>query len=318
MKNIISLLLLGLMMVTACNSNEAVKKEIAAGTTKDSSMLMDNILSEDTTITETAGPVTKEVELTFNLKKGRSYAYAMDFDMERDMNGQKMKNGMNWRYSLDVIDDKGGIKTLKVTYERLAMVMDMGGQKMEFTSDKAPGDAGNPFNMVSNMFVAMKGKSFVMKVNRLGEITAVEGFDKIGEALVKEMKVPEEVQAKALQNFKSQFNNETVKETFSSSFNIFPTRAVKLGDSWQKKTIAKMGPAKGMMTTTYTVKQINGSKVVLNAVSKIAGEAGVKGTQTSRLIVDASSGLVLQNVFEMKMEGEQKVVSKGKITGKEL
>ncbi len=318
MKNKISILLFVLVLFTACNSNEAVKKETVAGTPKDSSILVDNILTEDTSITETVGPATKEVELKFNLKKGRSYAYAMDFDMELDRNGQKMKNSMSWKYSLNVIDDKDGIKTLNVTYERIAMAMDMGGQKMEFNSDKAPGDVSNPFNMVSNVFAAMKGKSFAMKVNRMGEIADVEGFDKIGEALVKEMNVPEDVKAKALQNFKSQFNNENVKETFSSSFNIFPTKAVKVGDSWRKETTAKMGPTKGVMITTYTVKQINGNKVVLNAVSKITGETGAKGTQTSRLIVDASSGLVLQNVFEMKMEGDQKMVSKGKIIGKEL
>ena len=137
---------------------------------------------------------------------------------------------------MEVSEEKGGIKMLTTTYDRIAMGMKMGNQNMEFSSEGPVGDPANPFNMISNMFKAMKGKSFKMEVNEHGEILTIQGLNEIAESLVEEMKLPEEARQKALQQFKSQFNEKDVKESFSQAFNIFPDKTVKVGDSWRKET----------------------------------------------------------------------------------
>src|SRR3954464_9991166 len=66
---------------------------------------------------------SKGVDLKFNLKKGKAYEYVMDMDMQQEMSGQKMSSKMNFVYTLEVTDDVGGVKTLKTTYDRIAMSM---------------------------------------------------------------------------------------------------------------------------------------------------------------------------------------------------
>jgi hypothetical protein len=327
MKINFSLLLLLVLLLGACGDSDTSlkekdtsRKEKVSMPVNESKAVTDDTASLviDTTTIESTRNAPKEVVLKFNLEKGRSYVYNMYFDIEQEKKGQKITTSMNWKYKMEVTDDKDGVKTLKATYDRIAMGMNMGGQMMEFSSDQPAGDASNPFNMISNMFSAMKGKSFFMKVNKKGEIIDIQGFDDLAESLVREMKVPEESRQSALMQFKSQFNDKDVKETFSQTFNIFPDKAVKVGDSWEKEINSRMGITKGKMMTTYRVKQIIGDRVILSATSKVhQGGTASEGTQAAQLVVDAKTGLVFQNNFEMKMEGGQ-AVGKGKIIGKEL
>lgn len=165
--------------------------------------------------------------MAFNLQKGKTYDYRMVMDMERNTAERSTSTGVDWIYKMKVTGDDGKIKTITASYKRIAMNMKMGGQKMEFSSDNSTGEAISPMGMLSNMFSAMKGKEFFVKVNRKGEVVAVEGFEKIGEAIADQMKLDEAKRKQILQQFNSQFNEETIKESFAQSFNIFPSKKLR-------------------------------------------------------------------------------------------
>jgi hypothetical protein len=274
---------------------------------------------EDSIDNAIVNATNKEVLLRFNLEKGRTYAYDIALDIAQEMQERKMNTGMNWKYTLQVINDKGLLKTLKVTYDRIGMSMDMGGQKMEFSSDSPAGDPSNPLNMVTNLFAAMKGKSFTMKVDANGQIKEVNGIDQLGEELVTGLNLPAESKERMRQSFRSKFNENDVKETFSQTFSMLPNKKVKVGDSWNKESMTRVGPSKGRMITVYTVQTINGNIVKLSGKGKLQSENGnATGSQNSSLAIDATTGLVLQNVFDMSTEGKQKLSTHGRITGKKL
>jgi hypothetical protein len=44
--------------------------------------------------------------------------------------------------------------------------------------------------------------------------------------------------------------------------------------------------------------------------------ASTSGKQNATIVVDANTGLVLKNNFELTVSGEQKLTARGKITGK--
>lgn len=260
-----------------------------------------------------ATPTDESVVLKFNLPKGKTYAYRMNFDMSREQGEQKANNTMKWNYEMKVLDEKAGIKTLQTTYRQIEMAMNMGQMKMEFSSEKEV-DPSNFMQMPSRMFKAIKGKSFTMQVNEKGEITSVSGFDKIGEAMMSEMNLPENSRAMMMKNFKEQFSDDAVKQMFGQFFEVFPNKAVKPGDSWEKKS-SFMDEID--MTTTYTVKNIKDNKVYLSSSSKLKEKSGKgSGTQTGSLIVDAKTGLVLDATFSQKLSGGG--TSKGRIIGREL
>lgn len=313
-----------ILILTSCgNAGNDEAKNSAIVSRQDSIV----VSKEDTTTSNNTDTVEasvvnepgKEVMLQFNLEKGRSYGYDINMEIAQEVQERKLNSGMNWKYNLRVMEDNKKEKLIKVTYDRIAISMDMGGQKMEFSSDAAPADPSNPLNMVTNLLSAMKGKSFTMTVNAKGEIGKVEGFDQLGEDLVSGMKLPAESKGKMLQSFRSKFNANDVKETFAQTFSMLPGKKVKAGDSWEKESATKLGPTKGKLVTVYTVQSVNGGLVKLIGKGKLLpGNGTTAGTQNSRMTIDAATGLVLQNVFDIKAEGPNKITSHGRITGKKL
>ena len=187
--------------------------------------------------------------------------------------------------------------------------MDMGGQKMEFSSDKQV-DAMDFMQLPSKMFSIIKGKSFTMQINGRGEVVSVSGFDKIGEAVLNEMNLPEQTKPMMRQNFQKQFNDDAAKQMFSQAFEIYPNKFVIIGDHW--KTISSPGALKQDVATVYTVKNIKGNRVFVNGES-----SGKSGSQTSKLIIDSKTGLMIDGVFDQKNNDGQ-VHTKSRISGKEI
>jgi hypothetical protein len=314
-----------IILLSACsNSGTGQQKDsIVAENNKDSIMIskMDtaNTKGGDSTGSLLVNEPGKELLLHFNLEKGRSYAYDIALEIGQEIQERKMNTGMNWKYTLQVLNDIKSLKTIRVTYNRIAMSMNMGSQKMEFNSDGPVGDPTNPLNMAGNLFSAMKGKSFTMKVDANGEIKEVDGMDRLGEELVAGMQVPDEMKEKLLQSFTTKFNENDVKETFSQTFSVLPNKKVKVGDSWNRESLIRVGPAKGKMLTVYTVSSINGNIAKLTGKGIIRSESGkVTGSQNSNLLIDVPTGLVLENVFDMSTEGQDKWQTHGRINGKKL
>lgn len=258
----------------------------------------------------------------FNLQKGKAYEYEMDFDMKQEVPGQNINTNMKSDYVMEVIGDDGNVKTLKTTYERFAMNVEMPGRTISADSDNADsataGEINDPSQLMNAMFSALKGKSFIIKVDKEGKVTEVTGLEQIADAMVNSMNVKQEMKPMVRQAFTQQFNEQNIKEIFSQSFNIFPNKPVKVGDSWEKK----MSGTSSMpmdVTTTYTVKSIEGDIVNLEAKSKMnfTGGANMSGEQTGTMKVNAKTGLVVDATFDQKMEGQMKMTTKGKITGKE-
>jgi hypothetical protein len=260
-------------------------------------------------------------ELKFNLQKGKVYDYKMDFDIAQEVSGQKVTTNMSGNYIMEVMEDSSEIKTIKTTYERMALKLAMPGQNMEIDSDKqdtASTAINDPSQLMNKMFGSLKGKSFIIKVDKEGKVTEVSGMQQIGESIMKQLNLPEDRKAVVAQTFSTQFNDETMKDMFSQSFNIFPAKPVKVGDSWDKKiSLTRNIPMD--MATTYTVKSIEGNNVTIDSKSKINinGPSKMSGDQTGTLLVDAQTGLVINGEFEQKITGQMNMTSRGKIAGKE-
>jgi len=308
----------------SCTSNEKEKK--ATEKLQDSTI---NNVTPDSTNSITSSTIEKEfkdsvngkpakdsVLLKFNFQKGKTYNYTMMLDAVRKKDDKRMGTMMKWNYDMQVVDESKGLKTLKTTYKRIDMTMNMGNdQKMEFSSEKKV-DPMDFMQMPSKMFGIIKGKSFTMQVDQKGEVVSISGFDKIGEAVIAEMNVPDEMKPTIRQNFQKQFNDDAVKQMFSQSFNALPNKYVKVGDSW--KTNASLTTLKQDISTVYTVRSIKNSRVLLTGISKLKSPEGENsGTQSSKLIIDARTGVMLDGVFDQKSTDGQ-MTSATRIIGKEF
>lgn len=314
----ISFVLVSLWVLASCQNNDTNKKEEKPATDSTITVNSSSVEKQFDSATSEVKPVRdSSILFKFNFQKGKVYDYVINFDMKAEKEKMSRSNSMKWNYSMQLVDEKNSIKTIKTTYKRIEMSMDPGtGQKMEFTSEQGTEQASF-FGLPSKMLAALKGKSFTMQVNTKGEILSISGLDKIGEAMVNAVDLPAEMKQKMMAAFKDQFSEKAVKQMFSQSFSIFPNKAIKVGDSWQTKDSVS-APVNMETTTIYTVKNIKNNFIYLSSSSKIKGEGSTTGTETGKLIVDSRSGLVTNASFEQKLKGVALFTTKSTIRGKEL
>jgi hypothetical protein len=256
--------------------------------------------------------------LKFNVPKGKTFDYTTEIDIIQQEEGQKISSKMMYNYILKVASENKTSKTLNVTYGKMLMDMNMMGQSMRFSSEDKPDATGNPLQMIGRMFSAMKGKSFTMKVAPDGNILSVDGFDKLPQQVMLEMKIPESQQAFFLKSFESQFNDDMVKEMFTQGFNFLPNKTVKPGDSWTKTSKIPLQTSSIDISTVYTVKEIKNNQVIIDAIAKYLHDNQNPTTSRTRMVVDATSGMIVSAVGESKKDGSNVVVSRNKITSRQL
>ncbi|MGZ5221904.1 MAG: DUF6263 family protein [Chitinophagaceae bacterium] len=267
--------------------------------------------------------------LKFNPEKGKSYDYEIAWEMDQQMMEQNHEINITSGYTLDVIDDKDGIKTLKAVYKNFKMYMNIMGMEIKVDTDKPAepiNDAeirANPLGMMDRVFAGIKEKEFTMKVNEEGKVLEVVGFDKIINEMIDSIGLDENAKMQVRASLQDQFNEQSIKDQFAQVFTIFPGREIKMGDSWEKnfQTGGRM-PAK--YTTQYSVKEIEGDHITLTAQTNIGSandEMEIKGTQNGSLLVDGKTGLVINAQFDQDMETKAqdmtvKISGKGTIKGK--
>jgi hypothetical protein len=278
---------------------------------------------------KTSGAASGNV-LKFNLEKAKTYDYEIVWDMDQKISYQDTKISLGGIYSVEVIEEKDGIKKLTGMYKSFRLYMKMAGMEMDIDSEKPvePIDQAelkqNPMGMMSRIFSAIKGKSFSMQVDEEGKVLSVTGFDQIINGMVDSTGADENAKLQIRASLRDQFNEQAVKDQFAQIFTIFPNKKVKVGDNWEKH-LQTGGKVPAKFLTVYTVKQIEGDHVTLNAksnISSVGGEMLVTGDQTGTLLVDSKTGLVLNAEFDQlmdtKVQGfDVKITGKGKIIWKE-
>jgi hypothetical protein len=274
---------------------------------------------------------TASKPLSFNLSTGKSYDYDMRYEIDQSMMAQNTKMTLGTLYSVDVLSDSAGIKTLKGTYRNFRMKADMMGIAIDIDTDKpdtSKPDPGNPMAMMSKVFRMIKGATFTMKIDKKGNVLAVTGAEQFRDMIVAyadSMGADEADLQSAREAFSQQFNEEAVKSQFSQIFTIFPDKEVKIGDSWEQVTSTN-APMAAKNTTKYTVKEIEGDMVTLTSKTKMEGtdksKFDLEGDQEGNLIVNSKTGLVVQAEYNQNMYVKAQgmtigMKAKGNITGKE-
>jgi len=259
--------------------------------------------------------------LRFNLPEGKAYRYDMDFRTEQDANGNPLLSEMKTSYIIEVVDDSAGFRKVKNTYERFVVKMKGANNSMTDIDTERPvqnpdSASVNSMGMMSSMFKTLKGKSFYMLVDREGQVVKIEGLQELMQSVVESLDVPEETKNMIRPVLASMFSEETVKQTFSQSFNIYPNRVVKVGDSWEKETVGNsMMQLSGK--TTYTVKDISNDKVTVEAVARL-GTAGSTTDLHATYVLDAPTGLILNADFRSTFGSPVTVTTTGTIKGGEV
>lgn len=203
--------------------------------------------------------------LRLNYEKGATYEVSMTVSQEM---GAIMSMGMGINMTMKITDVDGDTYDAEMKFTQMTMDMLQGGNAMSFDSTKSEEDLDEAGKQMKTQMQPMLEALMFAKGNNLGEIL--------------EMKVEPNVMGM----------EDIVKQ---SSSVIYPTEAVKVGDSW---TMSK--DEKGMkMDFVYTVKSISDENVILALSGDVSGMAS--GKISGDMQIDTESGLPLNSNINMLM-----------------
>jgi hypothetical protein len=215
---------------------------------------------------------------------------AGDITNQTNTMGQNISNKMLMEFTYDVTAGENENKDLAVTYTRMKMDMNAMGQTMSYDSNDSA-NANPMFKALGNMI----GKSFTTTVAPNGTIVKVEGIESL---------VPEGTQG---------LDQETLKQTMQTSFNIFPEKPVKVGETWTKTTDMKLQNFNMKLDSKYTLDKVEGDKAIISMDGKISSEAGASvqgmemnldGTQTGKLEIDIPTGQAISGDIKQLIKGK--------------
>ncbi len=237
-----------------------------------------------------------EIKPRWNL--GKRYSQTMQMQQESRMSmgaqtiDQKVATTTEMTTSV-VPHEDAKKKRLLVRYVRVAMNMDVAGQKMVF--DSAKPDAANDPMGVSKILGAYAGKELRLVVDETGKISDFENIEELTKPLA-------DANPMAGQMLKGMFNKETLTQTFNqAAFKALPGKAVKAGDSWPYAVNVAL-PQLGTFSIkgAYTVK----------GMAPHAGVPCAEVTETGELSMEldknlggSAAGAAQMQALGMKIEG---------------
>jgi len=186
-----------------------------------------------------------KVDLKWKWQKGQELVYKSSQKTLMEFGGQPMDQSMGYTYSMTVTDvSADGEATILMKYLAVSTKgMDLQGE-YEYDSEK---DKEAPKEGPAAMQARMVGQSFTMKMNALGRVTDVQGYDKVLEAM---MKGAGDEAAAMKGQLKQMFNNETFKGMMQQMAPPLPETKVAKGDAWANDFTVKMPMIGGMKFAT--------------------------------------------------------------------
>lgn len=250
------------------------------------------------------------VNLKFNLPKSVPYEFVMGMTMNMNQNvmGQDVTVAMNYKYNyqFEVIKDSANWKTVKSTVKSVRMEMTTMGNTMVGDTEIPIKDPSSPDGQMTKVFNAMKGSELTFMINEKGDVGKITGFDVMSERIKKSM--PEGAQGQMAGMDESSF-----RQNIEQSFGAYPSKPVKIGDSWEKTLTTKAQGMDVLSKNTYTLQSISGDEANVKVVSQLSSNgtmntggmsADVKMTGSSNGAMQylISNGLPKSADLDMKMD----------------
>jgi hypothetical protein len=245
---------------------------------------------------------TGEVDLRLNFKPGDKFLYSTKIDQKISLTQISMDQSMLMEMVYACTGEDSGNKKLSITYDHIVMNMVSPMGSIVYDS-KSPQKNEKEMSMLDSLI----GKSFSISVAPDGNIVKIEGLGDLIKSQSKSLSGSNEIAG--------QFSDSVVKQMMQNSFDIFPGKVVKIGESWSKKSQMGFSGMKVNVENTYVLKSIEGNKATIGVTSdmslpKDTASATVQmtGKQEGTIDIDISSGQIISGKTTQDIKGTMSVM----------
>jgi len=257
--------------------------------------------------------VSAQVKLSLNPEKGKKYEYFTESvqNIKTTVMGQEVpvEMIMSTKYMMEIIDKKPQETTVRFTSEEMAYIVSSPMMKMEYDSKNPTENLSDIDKMLAKMFDKMLGQSFLTVFAPDGSIISLTGMETIGESMANAISGDGPMGAQMGAQMKQQFSDNAMKNMFEQTFKIYPTNAVKVGNSWNIESTTIVNEMNSVFKTKYTLKQLAKNMATISVDAQIEMtpmaimEGKLNGVQTGTITMETKTGLTIKSEIEQNTQG---------------
>ncbi len=195
--------------------------------------------------------------IALNLQKDSTYYMNSNTSVTitQDIAGAKqvISTIISGRVSNKVISIKDSLYEMEVQFKSLGLHLDLpNGRVLDFNSTNKEKQ-----NVFAKLLNSLLDKPFSLTIAQSGRVVSVKGIDKIFYGMMTAFpEVSEQQKLQFMKQMEQSFGEKAIKERFQSSFAIFPSTKVNLGDKWVVNTVMKSAIPFNI-SATYTFKNMD-------------------------------------------------------------
>lgn len=255
-------------------------------------------------ITDSAGVYT----LKYKLEKGKTYPFVMiqKNNESVDLGGKKQSqsNSVTDNISFTVTNYADGVYTFDVLFNSKKQVGTTPDGKSITLDTQGAEPKEEQLKALWKVNKAMMGHKVQLKMKDNGEILNITGFDPIYKAVTKAINTTvkdEKTRKGLLEGFKNSFNEEVLKSQFQMNLNFFPSKGLKVGESYtETENLDPEGKLKSKTTFTlakiddqyahFSVKGNIPKKSNKETKNGITSTVSISGSQTGSIKLNTKTG----------------------------
>ena len=253
-----------------------------------------------------------QIKLSFNPEKGKKYEYQTEMiqKVKQSVMGQEIpvEMEMNMTYLMEIKDKTPQEIRMQVTYREVAYILSNPMMKMGYDSKNPVENPSEMDQMLSDIFGVLIDKPFIIVIAPDGSVNSVTGLDAIAESMGNAAG-DGQIAVQIAAQLKQQFSDAALKNMFEHSFKIYPTNAVKVGDSWNMESTMVMNNMNANYKARYTLKEVSKNTATIAVDSDIEMEMGegmegkLVSTQSGTMLVDIKTGISVSGEVTQNIKG---------------
>lgn len=251
--------------------------------------------------------MAQKATLSFNPPPGKTYEHRCEMDqvVEQKVMGQDITTiqKMGAVYDVNILENtKDEIKTnyiyKSISYELKSSIMNVSYDSTQ------PKENPNQFeDIYSKMLGALVGKQFGVVHAPDGSVLSVTGMDAIADD-IKNAFEDESIRNMIEMMLAQQYSNEAMKKTLNQSMQIYPNRAVKVGETWNIEQTADAMDIVLHTNSTYQLEAVKKKTAYVKVKSTVTSDDDkLSGEHWGDQEFDLKSGMVRKATINQKMTG---------------
>lgn len=274
-----------------------------------------------------SGCMQRQLNLLLHIKKGDSYRLEIDKNEKvvYDIKGEKteLESKMKTAYLCHVtsVDDNKNAE-LTVTFDTINIRNNNAnnGQTLINNSPTMVRDT----DKLSQVYSALIGKSFKVKVGEYGKVKQIIGMDELFKEILDELNITDKQEREEIKkDMKQNFGDKELTTRIGRITSFYPNTQVRIEDTWKKTVdISDRFPVES--ENEYKLRDSSDGTAEIEVKGKVRSKEGtdpifmdnikityedIDGTESGTISVNEESGLIRRAEMQSKYSGKIKYTS---------